>query len=208
MGRLDDQIKIRGYRIELGEIVAALETVAGITASSATVHNLSGGPTLVAYIVAKPNTSLQVSDIKKQLAAKLPEYMVPSHFVALPSLPISLNGKLDRSALPLPDQSNLMPDSSAPGNVPAGSNVTVTNAASSADVESRLSALVSELLGNKAIGSGDNFFMAGGHSMLGVQLVARIRDAFSVKLSLRQLFMSPTITGLSAEIKKLMPGSK
>ena len=170
--------------------------------------SLWAGPTLVAYIVAKPGASLLVSEIKKQLAAKLPEYMVPGHFVALSALPISLNGKLDRSALPPPDQHNLMPDLSASGIAPATPTANAGKTAAAQDVESRLSALVSELLGNKTVGVGDNFFMAGGHSMLGVQLVARIRDAFSVKLSLRQLFMSPTITALSAEIKKLLPGAK
>ena len=204
MGRLDDQIKIRGYRVELGEIVATLDRLSGIDASSVTVHNMPSGPALTAYVVLTQGKQVNVTDIKSQLAATLPEYMVPTYFVALKSLPMSINGKLDRTVLPVPDQHNQLLDPADVAKVAAANQA--QNQAVAGDglsIESRLSAIVSELLGNKSIGPGDNFFMAGGHSMLGVQLTARIRDAFSVKLSLRQLFMSPTVAALSKEIEKL-----
>jgi amino acid adenylation domain-containing protein len=194
LGRLDDQVKIRGYRIELGEIISCLDRFLELEASAVIARDDAGtGPELVAYVVLTPGAKVTSVDLREFLAARLPDYMIPSKFVAMPALPITANGKLDKAALPVPGAQNLLPGVKAPlAEAPPGSAI-----------EQRLTALVTSLLGNSSCGREDNFFMAGGHSMLGVQLVARIRDTFGVKLHLRQLFGAPTIVALTVEIEKM-----
>jgi acyl-CoA synthetase (AMP-forming)/AMP-acid ligase II len=194
LGRLDDQVKIRGYRIELGEIISSLDRFLELEASAVIARDDGGtGPELVAYVVPAPGAKVSSVDLREFLAARLPHYMIPSKFVAMPALPITANGKLDKMALPAPDAQNLLQGEKAP----------LAEAAQGCAIEQRLAALVSSLLGNVSCGREDNFFMAGGHSMLGVQLVARIRDTFGVKLHLRQLFGAPTIVALTAEVEKM-----
>jgi acyl carrier protein len=128
--------------------------------------------------------------------------MIPARFVSIDSLPMTANGKLDKSALPKPTPQNLL----ANRNPAAESSVSavVTEAASpAASLEPRISAMVASLLGQPSVAREDNFFMLGGHSMLGAQLVAKIRDTFAVKLTLRQLFGAPTVAALSAEVARL-----
>lgn len=193
LGRLDNQAKIRGYRIELAEIVACLKRLAGIEAAVISVREVGGGgPSLVAYVVPDGDTRLTASALRDFLASRLPDYMIPRFFVSIPTLPVTANGKLDPSALPAPEVENLIPDQLA-----------VTTARSEGDgLQHQISALVASLLGRPSIEADDNFFLVGGHSMLGVQLVARIRDVFGVKLTLRQLFTTPTVAGLSAEVAR------
>jgi amino acid adenylation domain-containing protein len=194
LGRLDDQVKIRGYRIELGEIVECLNSFAGIEASIVSVLDVGdAGPSLVAYVVPTRDARLTGSDLRDFLASRLPEYMIPPFFVSIPALPVMANGKLDKSALPAPGVDNLLPSGLAVNAAPSESN----------RLQQHISALVASLLGRPSIEAEDNFFMVGGHSMLGVQLVARIRDVFGVKLTLRQLFNAPTVAGLSAEVARL-----
>lgn len=194
LGRLDDQVKLRGYRIELGEIISSLDRFLELETSAVIVRDDSGaGPELVAYVVLTPGAKVTSVDLREFLAARLPEYMIPSKFVAMPALPITANGKLDKAALPAPSGQNLLP----------GSKAALAEASPGSGIEQRLAALVTSLLGNASFGREDNFFMAGGHSMLGVQLVARIRDIFGVKLHLRQLFSAPTIVALTAEVEKM-----
>jgi acyl carrier protein len=116
--------------------------------------------------------------------------MVPAMFVVLPDLPITPNGKIDREALPLPDVNNILTDEiyRSPGNV----------------IEEKLSALVANLLGVSKVGMDDNFFLIGGHSLFGTQLIARIRDNFGVKLPLRSVFESPTPALLAEQIERLI----
>ncbi len=179
LGRLDDQVKIRGYRIELGEIISSLDRFLELEASAVIARDDAGtGPELVAYVVLAPRAKATSVDLREFLAARLPDYMIPSKFVAMPALPMTANGKLDKAALPAPNLQNLLPGGNAPAAEPSSGSA----------IEDRLAALVTSLLGNVSCGREDNFFMAGGHSMLGVQLVARIRDTFGVKLHLRQLF--------------------
>jgi amino acid adenylation domain-containing protein len=191
LGRLDDQVKVRGYRIELGEVAAALDLHPRVEASAVAVRG-GDAPSLVAYVVADPVTA---SELRGFLAQRLPDYMIPAQFVALASLPVTPNGKLDRPALPEPGPGNLLPDGAG---APAAAG-----ADGGPDVEARIGSLVAGLLEQPAVGRDDNFFMLGGHSMLGVQILARIRDAFGVKLSLRQLFNAPTVAALSAEVARL-----
>ncbi len=194
LGRLDDQIKIRGYRVELGEIVTQLNRCAGIETSIVSVRDTGeSGPTLVAYIVPRRDANLNDSDLREFLAARLPDYMIPSSFVMMAALPITANGKLDMSALPAPTRENLLPSPATATDVSKESNA----------VQDQIAAIVRTLLGRSSVNPDDNFFMIGGHSMLGVQLVARIRETFGVKLTLRQLFLAPTIVALATEVCRL-----
>ncbi len=194
LGRLDDQIKIRGYRIELGEIATQLNRCPGVQASIVSVYDTGeSGPTLVAYIVPRRDANLTDSDVREFLGARLPDYMIPSSFVMMTALPVTLNGKLDMSALPTPTPENLLPGRATATDVSKQSSA----------VQDEIAAIVSALLGRSSVNPEDNFFMIGGHSMLGVQLVARIRETFGVKLTLRQLFLAPTIVALSNEVCRL-----
>jgi amino acid adenylation domain-containing protein len=191
LGRIDDQIKIRGYRIEPNEIVAHLSRHEAVEASTVVANKLvSGEKRLVAYLVAKPGAKPCASDLRRHLRAHLPDYMVPETFVVLLSLPLNANGKLDRMALPLPDALNTLRDAgTAELRTPIGK---------------RLAEIVEGLLEVKQIGADDNFFLLGGHSLLGTQLIARIQDIFGVAVSLRALFDSPTIAELSSHIERLI----
>jgi amino acid adenylation domain-containing protein len=194
LGRLDEQVKVRGYRVELGEIVASLDRCPGIEACAVKVHENGEGPLLVAYVVPARDARLTASALRAFLSPRLPDYMIPAHYVHLAALPVTANGKLDRAALPAPAADNLLPARPAE-DVPAGET--------GDSCQQKIAALVASLLGQPSVDPRENFFMLGGHSMLGVQLVARIRDLFGVKLSLRQLFNAPTIAALSAEVQRL-----
>ena len=194
LGRFDDQIKIRGYRIEPGEVVASLNRVPSVSTSIVSVYDVeSEGPSLVAHIVPSNGVRLTDDDLRASLASRLPEYMIPRFFVFVPSLPLLPNGKIDRASLPAPHVVT-------PSVKPEREN---GKAVPSREVEQEVSNVVAALLGRSAIEPEDNFFMMGGHSMLGVQLVARLRDVFGVKLTLRQLFVAPTVKGLATEIARL-----
>jgi aryl carrier-like protein len=193
LGRLDEQIKIRGYRIEPGEIVAWLDRYPGIEASALIAIPAEAGPALVAYVVVAEDVRMTAADLRDFLAARLPDYMQPAHFVQLAELPLTPNGKIDKAALPAPGPKNQLS-----GQAPAG-----IASAPADDVQSRVAVLVASLLNAESVSPDDNFFLLGGHSMLAAQLVTRVRDMFGVDVGLRQLFTSPTIAALSAEILRL-----
>ncbi len=191
LGRFDDQVKIRGYRIEPGEIDACLSRHPAIAAATVSlVDDPAGGPALAAYVVPVADAQPTESELRDYLAAKLPSYMIPAFFVSIPALPVMSNGKLDKAALPVPRADNLMPKSAANGKM--------------TDLEEQIAGLVAVLMGRPAIDVDENLFMIGGHSMFGVQLVARIREAFDVKLPLRQVFDAPTVRELAKEVARLM----
>jgi len=195
LGRLDDQVKLRGYRIELGEIVATLNRFLGIEASAAIVRDDgSAEPRLIAYVVAAADVRITAVDLREFLAARLPDYMIPSVFVKLDALPMTANGKLDKASLPAPTAQNVLDQAKPAATVAPEPGL---------GLEGRIGEMVAALLGQPTVARDVNFFMAGGHSMLGVQLAARIRDTFGVKLNLRQLFGAPTIAALSAEVEKI-----
>lgn len=190
ISRLDDLVKIRGHRVEPNEIVAALDMHPAVKASAVMARQDDTDELhLVAYLVMneaeKRPTTAQLCDA---LLRRLPAYMVPAVFVVLPDLPLTLNGKIDREALPRPDEGNCLPDegSLSPRTL----------------LEEKLSALVTHLLGVTHVGVDQNLFLVGGHSLFGTQLIARIRDNFGVDLPLRSVFESPTLALLAQEIER------
>ena len=194
LGRIDDQVKIRGYRIEPGEIVASLNACHHVAASAVVSRDVQGsGASLVAYVVLASGAAITASELREFLQARLPDYMIPAFFVSLPELPTMMNGKVDRSALPPPRVDNQLPHKVASSE----------NSQKKNELQHLISELVASMLGRPSIGAEENFFMVGGHSMLGAELVARIRETFGVNLTLRQLFMSPTVAALSAQVAEL-----
>jgi amino acid adenylation domain-containing protein len=189
LGRTDHQIKIRGYRVEPGEIVSRLNEHPSVQTSFAMAReDTPGDRRLVAYIVPIPGAHLTASSLQEMLLPRLPDYMIPSTFVRLEALPVTTNGKVDRTALPAPDASNIIRDE--------------VFIAPRTPTEERLAGIVATLLNLEQIGIDDDFFMLGGHSMLGTQLIVLIADTFGVNLPLRTLFESPTVRQLSTEIER------
>jgi amino acid adenylation domain-containing protein len=191
LGRIDDQLKIRGFRIEPGEIVSVLNEHPDVLESLVLARDVTpGDKSLVAYLVLSPASRATYTSLDGFLRARLPEYMIPAAYVRLDALPQNPNGKIDRKALPEPTPANTMRDDGflAPRTV----------------VEERVVGILAPLLGLEQVSVEDNFFLLGGNSLLGTQLIARIRDVFGVKLSLRSLFDGPTVAKLSAVIQQLL----
>jgi len=190
LGRIDDQIKIRGYRIEPTEIVSVLSRHPDIRASLVVAReDAPGDKRLVAYVVLEADSDLSHTGLRDFLRRFLPEYMLPAAFVRLDAFPLTPHGKIDRAALPAPDATNRLQD-----DVSAGPHTRT---------EQRVAGILGELLNLDEIGLDDNFFLLGGHSLLGAQLIARLRDAFGVEIALRSLFEAPTVAALSAEVERL-----
>ena len=191
MGRIDDQIKIRGYRIEPQEVTAVLNNYPDVEASMVVAQEeTSGEKRLVAYIVPRRDVVLRAAALRNALAEHLPDYMIPSRFVQLESLPLSMNGKLDRAALPVPTPENTLQEDPYEG--------------PQTEIQQRLSTIAGTLLGVDRVGIDDNFFNLGGHSLLGAQLIHRIRHTFGIELSLLSIFEYPTVRKMSAEIDRLL----
>jgi amino acid adenylation domain-containing protein len=191
MGRLDDQIKVMGHRIEPNEIVTVLNRHPEIAASFVCAYtDPSGDQRLVAYVVPTTDMTPKPGDLRSYMGSYLPSHMLPSAFVQLDRLPLSAHGKLDRAALPQPTAENILRDDSIEE--------------PQSPIEEHLSVVLSGLLGVARVGSEDNFFTLGGHSLMGAQLIAKIRENFGVELSLRCLFDEPTPRGMSAEIERLI----
>jgi len=191
VGRIDEQIKVRGYRIEPEEIATVLEQYPGVEASLVVARkDGSGDPRLIAYVVPTPDAKLDHSSLQEYLNRYLPDYMVPAAFVRMSALPVGPNGKIDRAALPPHGSENTIGDQ--------------VRIAPSTPVEERVVAILAELLRIEKVGVNDNFFFLGGHSLLGTQLIARIRDFFGIELPLRAVFDSPTPAELSAEIERML----
>ena len=190
MGRLDDQIKIRGYRVEPNEIINALNTYPGVRASAVAVHEDKGEKRLVAYVVLGAGTRVDPTGLRQMLSRKLPDYMVPAALVRVDALPLTANGKVDHTALPAPTAANALADDQfvSPRTM----------------VEERLAGILRPLLHVDRVSVKDNFFLLGGHSLLGTQLITRINESFGVELSLLSLFDHPTLEEMSLEVEKLI----
>ncbi|QXI14254.1 non-ribosomal peptide synthase/polyketide synthase [Pseudomonas zeae] len=182
LGRNDDQVKIRGLRIELGEIQAHLAQVDGVREAAVLAReDVPGDQRLVAYYSGE---LVETDQLRSQLLKHLPAYIVPAVFVNLPALPLSPNGKLDRQALPAPDQTALL---SREYEAPIG------------EVETVIAGIWAELLKVERVGRFDHFFELGGHSLLAVNLVARMRRA-GLSADIRVLFGQPTLAALAAAV--------
>ncbi len=188
LGRTDHQVKVHGFRIELGEIETVLEQHPAVREAVILAReDAPGDKRLVAYIVAREEQTLDINDLRRFLAEKLPNYMLPSAFVPLEALPLTPNGKVDRRVLPAPAESS-----------PSLKNEFVPPRTTG---EELLAGIWGQVLGIERVGVYDNFFELGGHSLLATQVLARARDAFQMELSLRALFEEPTIAGLAARIE-------
>jgi acyl-CoA synthetase (AMP-forming)/AMP-acid ligase II/aryl carrier-like protein len=207
LGRLDRQVKLRGYRIEPAEIVATLDRVPSVGAAAVVARADAHGdahpaaddePELVAYVVRADGAPVTAAQLRDHLAARLPDYMVPATFVEVAALPVTLHGKLDEAALPPPSPDNLLP-----GQAPAPETGTAVGSVAGS-VEDQVGEMVCQLLKLPSVDVDDNIFLVGGHSMLAMQLVARIKQVFGVKLTLRQVFEQPTVTGITATVVERM----
>ena len=189
-GRADTQDKIRGQRVELEEISSVLNRHPKVEAAVvAAVHNTTDEKVLVAYVVPVPGGVLTSIELQRFLAVSLPAFMVPATFVGLKALPLTPNGKIDRNAL-----------GAAKGELLAAN----PGRAARSPIEARLLGMVRELLQTDDVGVEDDFFLVGGHSLLGTQLVLRVRAAFAVELSLRHLFEAATTERLAVKVEQLI----
>ncbi|KGW97933.1 D-alanine--poly(phosphoribitol) ligase, subunit 1 [Burkholderia pseudomallei MSHR456] len=180
IGRADFQVKIRGFRIELGEIEACLLEHGALAQAAVLARDDGGdgGKTLVAYYVPRAGHEDGAPALRAHLAARLPEYMVPATYVRLPAMPLTPNGKLERRALPAPDER---------------SYVRRDYAAPQGEIETTLARIWAELFGIERVGRHDGFFELGGHSLLAVRMVARVHDVLGVEVPLRALFADPVL---------------
>jgi amino acid adenylation domain-containing protein len=189
LGRVDEQIKILGFRIEPAEIVRVLNEHPAVQASAAVAREIEpGDKRLVAYLVLARDVQPTFTEMHEFVATRLPEHMLPTTFVTLPALPVNPSGKVDRALLPDPDLENTLRDR--------------TFVAPKTALEERVGSILANLLGVEQVSVEDNFFLLGGHSLLGTQLMAKLANQFGVEFSLLTLFNAPTVAMLSREIEK------
>jgi amino acid adenylation domain-containing protein len=185
-GRIDAQLKVRGHRVEPAEVAAVLNRLPEV--GTGIVVGRDGE--LVAYVVAAPGAELTASALRGALAERLPDYMIPARFAALAALPLTPNGKVDIAALPNPTTCPLAEAAASRG---------PENPA-----ERRLFQIVAEVIGRSDFGVEDDFFLLGGHSLLGTQVVVRAREAFGVEITLFHLFEGRTVERLAAIVERLV----
>lgn len=187
-GRNDNQIKLRGYRIELGEIEVRLKACDDVRDAIVLMQqDEDGDKRLVAYVVPEEGAQLEADVLRRQLGSNLAAYMVPASFVSLAAFPLTPNGKVDRKALPESGLAALAGSAYVP---PEGAT------------ECMVAAVWQELLGVPQVGRNDHFFEMGGHSLLAVQVISRLRQELRVEVELRELFAAPTLAGFAAAVEK------
>ncbi|MFM0736457.1 amino acid adenylation domain-containing protein [Paraburkholderia xenovorans] len=182
LSRIDQQVKVRGFRIELGEIEAVLAGEPGVRQAAVVAREGAGGLRLLAYVCASAGRTPDVPLLRAALASRLPAYMQPAHIAILDEMPLTPNGKLDRRALPDPQDDDRTDAASEPRTA----------------FEDDMAAIWQTLLGVSTITPGDDFFALGGHSLLATRLVAQVAAHFGVELPLRTVFEAPTLRAFSA----------
>lgn len=186
LGRRDEQVKIRGFRVELSEVRAGLAAHPGVTDAVAVIERLAGEPRIIGYVVAAPGGRVSGSAVREDLAKRLPGHLVPAAVVVLDALPVNANGKLDRSRLPAARVASEVPFT-APRN----------------EEESRIAALVTELLGVERVGVHESLFALGMHSMQGMRLAARLSRMVGREVGLATILAGPTVAQLAAALGTL-----
>ncbi|MGW2160135.1 amino acid adenylation domain-containing protein [Nonomuraea sp. NPDC001699] len=179
LGRGDDQVKIRGFRVEPGEIEAALVRDPAVSQAVVIADDSTGTRRLVGYVV--PRRQLDTATVRNNLSQTLPEHLIPSVVIAIPQLPLTTAGKVDRDQLPRP-------------------TITGTGTPTTTPTQKIVAGLFTDILGVTDVGPTDNFLDLGGHSLLIMRLVSRIRTLFDTELPLRQIFADPTVTGIAHHI--------
>jgi amino acid adenylation domain-containing protein len=186
-GRKDGQVSVRGFRVEFGEIEANIKEMNAVSNCVAILREDGpGDQRLVAYYVLKPGHDASISDWRNYLRSKLPEYMVPQHFVELESIPLTPNGKVDRKALPKPE---------ADGALEQG------YVAPRTETEQKIAGVWQEVLNREKVGVHDDFFDLGGHSLLATQVLTRLNQSLNIKLPLRKLFEARTVESMARLIE-------
>jgi amino acid adenylation domain-containing protein len=181
-GRKDRQLKIRGYRVEPGEVEGALLDLPGVKGCTVQMFRVGDDPRLVAYIVPSDPPQMSPARILSSLRRRLPPHLIPSHLVLLEALPRTRSGKLDVLALPGPESAERVLDTDP--------------VLPRTPTETLLWEIWAEILGQRAFGVEDDFFVIGGHSLLATTLVAHVQDRMNATLSLREVFQYPTVAGL------------
>jgi amino acid adenylation domain-containing protein len=198
MGRSDTQVKLRGHRIELHEIEAALRQKPQVRDATVIKRDEGSRQQLLGYVIAQHQTSSELEKgqseklgqaLREALRTSLPEYMVPESIIVMDAWPVTLNGKLDRSALPLPESGMDQQQARAPRK----------------PEEEILCAIFAELLGRESVTIDANFFDLGGHSLIAAQLVSRVRASFDVELPIRAIFEAPTVSQLLLRMQGSTP---
>ncbi|MEP0262578.1 amino acid adenylation domain-containing protein [Dokdonia sp.] len=185
IGRKDDQVKIRGYRIELGEIENNLIGIASIDQAVVIDRTIDGEKILVAYITGEEELDKQ--EIRATLSTELPEYMIPSYYVVLDSIPLTAHGKIDKRALPAIAQEDILKREYVAPITP---------------IQKQLVRICEEILKVDTIGITDNFFELGGHSLKMILIVNKIKKELGLELSVKDIFLHPTISGMASQVKR------
>ena len=186
LGRIDHQVKVRGYRIELGEIESRIKEAEAVGNCVVVLReDRPGDQRLTAYYVHREGQAVSVFEVRRHLQAKLPEYMVPQHYVELASIPLTPNGKVDRKALSKPETDG----ASEQGYV-----------APRTETEQKIAAVWQEVLNRGQVGVHDDFFGLGGHSLLATQVMSRVNRLFNIQLPLLRFLEAKTIENLSEVI--------
>ncbi|HHJ52914.1 MAG TPA: amino acid adenylation domain-containing protein, partial [Caldithrix abyssi] len=188
LGRMDTQVKLRGFRIELGEIESNLADHPEVKQAAVIVReDRPNDKRLVAYFVPANENVPEKNELRRFLLEKLPDYMVPSAFIAMDQLPLTPNGKIDRRSLPKPDESAY--------------SLEENYVSPRTPDEEIMAGIWAEVLHLDKVGIYDNFFELGGHSLLATQLISRVRETFEVDLPLRNIFEYPTVAGLAEQVE-------
>jgi non-ribosomal peptide synthetase component E (peptide arylation enzyme) len=193
LGRRDQQVKVRGYRVEVGEVEATLRRHPRVREAVVVAHAAGAEKRLVAYVLVENEDDPNPIELRAHLAETLPDYMTPATFVLMREWPLTPSGKVDRRALPAPEEAQTALSNGYVGPRTAAEEV--------------MAEIWAELLGVERVGVMDNFFELGGHSLLAARVAARVREALQCEVPLRRLFETPTVAGLVEYVTRELGGA-